>query len=54
LKEAFSLFDEEDNGNISTKYLLPVMIALGQYPTDSELQDMINEVDADGRILFNF
>ena len=30
------------------------MIALGQYPTDSELQDMINEVDADGRILFNF
>ena len=54
MKEAFSLFDEEDNGNISTKYLLPVMIALGQYPTDSELQDMINEVDADGRILFNF
>jgi calmodulin len=54
LKDAFSLLDEEDNDIISTKYLLPVMIALGQYPTDSELQDMINEVDADGRILFNF
>ena len=54
MKEAFSLFDEEDNGTISTKYLRPVMIALGQNPTDSELQDMINEVDADGRILFNF
>ena len=30
------------------------MLALGQNPTDSELQDMINEVDADGKILFNF
>ena len=30
------------------------MLALGQNPTDSELQDMINEVDADGKILYNF
>lgn len=29
------------------------MRSLGQCPTDSELQDMINEVDRDGIIFFN-
>ncbi|XP_062207196.1 calmodulin-2/4-like [Phragmites australis] len=47
-KEAFSLFDKDDNGYISTKELGTVMRSLGQNPTEAELQDMINEVDADG------
>ena len=47
-KEAFSLFDKNGDGNITTKELGTVMRSLGQNPTEAELVDMINEVDADG------
>ncbi|KAJ6969917.1 hypothetical protein NC653_034470 [Populus alba x Populus x berolinensis] len=46
-KEAFSLFDKDGDGCITTKELGTVMRSLGQNPTEAELQDMINEVDAD-------
>nr|CAD7569431.1 unnamed protein product [Timema californicum] len=46
-KEAFSLFDKDGDGTITTKELGTVMRSLGQNPTEAELQDMINEVDAD-------
>ena len=48
-KEAFSLFDKDGDGTITTKELGTVMRSLGQNPTQAELQDMINEVDADGQ-----
>ncbi len=48
LKEAFAMFDRADRGTITTKELGTVMRALGQDPTEAELQDMINEVDLDG------
>ena len=50
-KEAFSLFDKDGDGTttITTKELGTVMRSLGQNPTEVESQDMINEVDADGR-----
>ena len=48
-KEAFSLFDKDGDGTITTKELGTVMRSLGQNPTEAELQDMINEVDADGK-----
>lgn len=50
-KEAFSLFDKDGDGTITTKELGTVMRSLGQNPTEAELQDMINEVDADGRLI---
>lgn len=51
-KEAFSLFDKDGDGTITTKELGTVMRSLGQNPTEAELQDMINEVDADGAVPF--
>ena len=52
-KEAFSLFDKDGDGTITTKELGTVMRSLGQNPTEAELQDMINEVDADGMLIYD-
>ena len=53
-KEAFSLFDKDGDGTITTKELGTVMRSLGQNPTEAELQDMINEVDQDGSGTIDF
>nr|QCS27827.1 XCaMP-Gfo [synthetic construct] len=53
-KEAFSLFDKDGDGTITTKELGTVLRSLGQNPTEAELQDMINEVDADGNGTIDF
>ena len=47
-KEAFTLFDKDGDGTISTKELETVMTSLGQKPTLAELEMMIKEVDIDG------
>ncbi|XP_063282938.1 calmodulin-A-like [Pelobates fuscus] len=53
-KEAFSLFDKDGDGTVTTKELGTVMRSLGQNPTEAELQDMINEVDCDGSGTIDF
>ncbi|KAF9506047.1 hypothetical protein BS47DRAFT_1353370 [Hydnum rufescens UP504] len=53
-KEAFSLFDINGDGMITTHELGIVMRSLGQNPTEAELQDMVNEVDADENGMLDF
>ncbi|XP_070537501.1 uncharacterized protein [Ptychodera flava] len=47
-KEAFSMFDKNDDGRIESSELGIVMRSLGLNPSDAELQDMITEIDSDG------
>ncbi|OAP57329.1 hypothetical protein AYL99_08067 [Fonsecaea erecta] len=46
-KDVFALFDKDSSGTITAQELGEIMKSLGQNPSDSELQDMINEVDVD-------
>ena len=53
-KEAFSVFDKNGDGAITREELGTVMRSLGQNPTEADLQDIINEVDADRDGTINF
>jgi len=52
--DAFQAFDKDGNGYITTKELKSLMRCLGCNPTDSEVQQIINEVDADGNGKIDF
>ena len=53
-KGAFSILDKDGDGAVTTEELGAVMRSLGQNPTEAELQDTINEVDADGNGTIDF
>eukprot|EP00741_Cyanophora_paradoxa_P003358 tig00000692_g3264.t1 len=53
-KEAFSLFDRDGDGCITPKELGTVMRSLGQTPTEAELNELINELQAEGTTLIDF
>lgn len=50
--QAFSVFDVDGDGTISTEELGNVMKSLGQNIPDEEVQSMIREIDTDGRFQF--
>ncbi|AEC09928.1 Calmodulin-like protein 12 [Arabidopsis thaliana] len=47
-REAFRVFDKNGDGYITVNELRTTMRSLGETQTKAELQDMINEADADG------
>ncbi len=47
IKEAFNVFDKDNDGFITIKELGTVMRSLGHNPTEGELQDMIKLYDKD-------
>ncbi|MEU4843866.1 EF-hand domain-containing protein [Streptomyces gilvosporeus] len=53
-KVAFSLYDKNNDGNVTANELGAAMRSVGQNPTEAELQDMINEVDKDDNGTINF
>lgn len=48
-REAFKCFDLNENGTLSTKELKYAMRMLGSNPTDSQVQELVNEKDFDGK-----
>ena len=49
-REAFSLFDKNGDGKVSTKELGTIMRSLGQNPSEAELKDIVANVDKNGKI----
>ena len=54
MKEAFCLYDKDRDGFIDAKELAICMRSLGQSPTQAEIVDMANEIDADGDGMIDF
>nr|XP_018907594.1 PREDICTED: troponin C-like isoform X5 [Bemisia tabaci] len=48
LREAFRLYDKEGNGYITTDVLREILYELDDKMTDDDLDEMIEEIDADG------
>jgi len=54
LREAFNLFDRDNDGCITAKEIRTVMHGLRLESTDQEISDMINNVDVDGNGTVDF
>ena len=48
IREAFKVFDRDNNGYISATELRHVMTSIGERLTDDEVDEMIREADQDG------
>ena len=54
LKEAFALYDRDNDGTISTTEIIAIMKQLGHNPSEAELKVIIKEVDTDGNGTIDF
>ncbi|CAO2166772.1 unnamed protein product [Urochloa humidicola] len=54
LREAFRVFDKDQNGFISAAELRHVMANLGERLTDAEVGEMVREADGDGDGRINY
>ncbi|XP_027353282.1 calmodulin-2/4-like isoform X1 [Abrus precatorius] len=54
LKEAFRVFDKDEDGYISPSELRCVMITIGERVTGEELEQMVKEADLDGDGLIDY
>ncbi|KAJ3273092.1 calmodulin-like 3, partial [Borealophlyctis nickersoniae] len=48
-KDAFSLFDDDNDGEITTAQLGTVMRSLGQNITEAELKNIVADLEKSGR-----
>jgi len=48
LKKAFDMFDKEKKGSINTNMVATILRTLGQQFVESELKELIQEIDVDG------
>ena len=48
MRQAFRLFDKEGKGIVTTQEIGNVLRNLGLFPTESELQQMLKDIDIDG------
>jgi calmodulin len=53
-KKAFDIYDKDKDEKINLTELENIMKSIGQKPSESELQDMINEIDIDGEGVITF
>jgi calmodulin len=51
-KEAFQLFDKDNDGKISAAELGTVMRALGQNPTQAEIKEIVKDIGGNGLVEF--
>ena len=51
-RQAFAVFDKDGDGTISTEELDVVMRSLGENPSEEELEDLIQEIDVDGKCMW--
>lgn len=54
LRKAFDMFDREKKGHIHTNMVSTILRTLGQTFEEKDLQQLITEIDADGKYILYY